>query len=104
MPKIAEKTNSLEKAMELIGKKHDLLILDSLYKYNKRAGFNQILKSLQNLNPRMLSIRLKSLEQSKLITKSLVLGTPLKTEYALTSKAEELVEIIEKLKTWAEKY
>ncbi len=104
MAKTAEKTNPLEKAMQLIGKKHDLLILDSLYKHNKRAGFNQILKSLQNLNPRMLSIRLKSLEQSKLITKNLVLGTPVKTEYALTSKAEELIEIIDKLKSWADKH
>ncbi len=104
MPKVVEKTNPLEKAMKLVGKKYDLLILDSFYKNNKRAGFNQILKSIPSLNPRILSIRLKNLEQNKLITKNLVLSTPVKTEYALTPKAEELIEIIDKLKVWAEKH
>jgi len=103
MPKVAEIVNPLEKAMKLVGKKHDLLILDALYKNNKRAGFNKILKSIPSLNPRILSMRLKGMEANKLITKSLVLGTPVKTEYALTPKAEELAEIIDKLKVWAEK-
>lgn len=104
MTKVTEKINSLEKAMKLVGKKYDLLILDALYTNNKRAGFNQLLKSIQSLNPRILSMRLKSLESSKLVTKNLVLSTPVKTEYALTPKAEELFEIIDKLKIWAEKY
>ena len=103
MVKNVEKINPLEKAMHLVGKKYDLLILDSLQKQNKRAGFNQILKSIPSLNPRILSLRLKNLEGDKLITKSLVLGTPVKTEYALTPKAEELIEIIEKLKNWADR-
>ncbi|MEI7961710.1 MAG: helix-turn-helix domain-containing protein [archaeon] len=104
MSKVAEKINPLEKAMKLVGKKYDLLILDSLMKNNKRAGFNQLLKSVQSLNPRILSIRLKTLESNKLVTKNLVLGTPVKTEYALTAKAEELIEIIDKLKAWADKH
>ena len=103
MSKVAEKINPLEKAMKLVGKKYDLLILDSLMKNNRRAGFNKLLKSVPSLNPRILSIRLKTLESNKLVTKNLILGTPVKTEYALTPKAEELVELIEKLKVWAEK-
>ena len=103
MSKVVEKTNPLDKAVLLVGKKYDLLILDSLYLHNKRSGFNQILKDIPKINPRILSIRLKSLEANKLISKTLVLGTPVKTEYALTPKAEELVEIIEKLKAWAVK-
>lgn len=104
MSKVAEKVNPLEKAMQLVGKKYDLLILDAMQKSNKRAGFNKLLKSVPSLNPRILSIRLKRLEADKLVTKNLVLGTPVKTEYALTPKAEELIEIIEKLKAWAEKH
>lgn len=103
MSKSIVKVNHLEKALELVGKKYDLLILDCLSTHNKRCGFNQLLKEIPSTNPRMLSVRLKSLEANKLITKNLILGTPVKTEYALTSKAEELVEIIDKLKSWAEK-
>lgn len=104
MSKTAEKTNPLNKALELVGKKYDLLILDTLARTNKRAGFNQLLKEIPKSNPRILSMRLKSMEANKLLTKNLVLGTPVKTEYALTPKAEELIEIIEKLKSWAEKF
>ena len=103
MSKLIEKLNPLEKAVGLIGKKHDLLILDCLYSHNKRAGFNQILKDVKASNPRILSLRLKEFELNKLVTKNIVIGTPMKTEYALTPKAEELVEIIEKLKQWASK-
>ena len=104
MTKVTEKVNPLEKAMKLVGKKYDLLILDSLLRHNRRSGFNQILKSIGSMNPRILSLRLKFMEANKLITKNLVLGTPVKTEYALTPKAEELIEIIDKLKAWAEKH
>lgn len=104
MVKPIEKTNPLNKALDLVGKKYDLLILDSMMRRNKRSGFNQLLKEIPKANPRILSMRLKDMESNKLITKNLILGTPVKTEYALTPKAEELVEIIEKLKTWAEKH
>ena len=103
MNKMIEKLNPLEKAVGLIGKKHDLLILDCLYTRNKRAGFNQILKDVKASNPRILSLRLKEFEANKLVTKNIILGTPMKTEYALTPKAEELIEIITKLKEWASK-
>jgi DNA-binding HxlR family transcriptional regulator len=104
MIKMAEKINSLEKALKLIGKKHDLLILDCMHAHNNRSGFNQILKCIPSINPRILSLRLKNFEENKLITKNIILGTPIKTEYALTPKAEELIEIIEKLKAWAQKH
>ena len=103
MSKMVEKINPLEKAVEVVGKKHDLLILDYINSKNKRAGFNQILKGVKGVNPRILSMRLKDFEKNKLVTKNIILGTPMKTEYTLTPKAEELIGIIEKLKEWVRK-
>lgn len=103
MVKMVEKLNPLEKAVGLVGKKHDLLILDYIFSHNKRTGFNSILKGVNGTNPRILSLRLKEFEKNKLVTKNIILGTPMKTEYALTKKAEELIEIIEKLKEWVGK-
>jgi len=102
--KMMEKTNFLEKALKLVGKKFDLLIIDSLASNKGKRRFNQMLKDIPSSNPRMLSLRLKELERNGLVTKSLVLGTPVKTEYALTERAEELAEITSKLKLWAEKH
>ena len=104
MAKNTTQNNPLEKALEMMGKKYNLLILETIFKHNKRAGFNQMLKEVPGINPRILSIRLKEMESDKLVTKNLILGTPVKTEYALTPKAEELIGTIEKLKTWAQKY
>ncbi|MFA6065342.1 MAG: helix-turn-helix domain-containing protein [archaeon] len=104
MGKSIEKINPLEKALGMVGKKYDLLILETIFKRNKRAGFNQMLKEVPGINPRILSLRLKDLESNKLLTKNLILSAPVKTEYALTQKSEELIEIIEKLKNWVGKY
>ncbi len=84
-----------------MGKKFDLLIIDSIKKNNGRARFNQIFNDIISINPRILSMRLKDFEKNGLLTKSIILGTPVKTEYALTKKTEELIPIIEKLKKWA---
>ena len=104
MGKTVEKTHPLEKALKLAGKKFDLLIVDSIASNKGRARFNHILRDVPSMNPRILSMRLKDLEKNGIVTKALVLGTPVKTEYALTEKAEPLVEIISLLKQWAEKH
>jgi DNA-binding HxlR family transcriptional regulator len=95
------KINDLEIALNQIGKKFDLLIIKSLSKNKDRLGFNQLLKDTISLNPRTLSTRLKDLEANKIITKSLIMGTPVKTEYALTPKGKKLVPIIKQLEEWA---
>ncbi|MEK6958503.1 MAG: helix-turn-helix domain-containing protein [archaeon] len=104
MARVFEKSDPLLKAQKLAGKKFDLLIIDSISSRKNRSRFNELIKDIPSINPRILSTRLKDLERNGLITKSLVLGTPVKTEYALTDSAEKLVEIIDLLKKWAEKH
>jgi DNA-binding HxlR family transcriptional regulator len=95
-----KKINDLEIALEQVGKKFDLLVVNSIAKHRGRAGFNQLLKDINSLNPRTLSTRLKDLEKNKIITKGLIIGTPVKTEYALTQKGKKLIPIIKELKLW----
>ncbi|MDO8646922.1 MAG: helix-turn-helix domain-containing protein [Candidatus Diapherotrites archaeon] len=102
MAKTLEKANSLERALQLVGKKYNLLILDSLMQNRGKRRFNQLLSDVPTLNPRILSMRLKDLEKGGLLNKSLVLGTPVKTEYHLTDKAEKLENIIQNLKEWVQ--
>jgi len=104
MKSVHSKVNSLEKALLLVGKKFDFLIVDSIARNKNRARFNQLLSDLPSINPRILSMRLKAMEQNKLVEKHLIIGTPVKTEYSLTPKAEELLSIISELKKWAEKH
>ncbi|MCX8158446.1 MAG: helix-turn-helix transcriptional regulator [Candidatus Diapherotrites archaeon] len=103
MPKKIEKIYSLQEALKKIGKKYDLLIIDAINQLNGRARFNQILTAIPTINPRILSMRLKDMERNRLLTKHLILGTPIKTEYELTEKSKELIEIIDRLKQWYQK-
>lgn len=102
MAKNVDKVNSLDKVVGLVGKKFHLLIIDSIARNKNRARFNVILADIPSINPRILSMRLKDLEANKLIEKHLIIGTPVKTEYSLTPRAEQLIVIIESLKKWVE--
>ena len=104
MVKRVESVNLLDKALSRIGKKYDLLILDVMAENKSRRRFNELLHDIPLANPRILSMRLKELERNGLISKSIVLGTPVKTEYVLTQKAEDLLPVLSKLKNWAQKY
>jgi DNA-binding HxlR family transcriptional regulator len=99
--KKSEKVSDLEKALELVGKKYNLLIIDSILRHQNRAGFNQISSNISSINQVTLSTRLKELEQNNLVKKSLIMGTPVRTEYSLTTKAKKLTPIIKDLKKWA---
>ena len=52
------------------------------------------------ITPRVLSLRLKELEEQKIIQKNLVLGTRPKLEYRLLPKGEKLKKTITELEKW----
>lgn len=74
-----------------------LLVLVFLYIY-KSSNFYQLQKDLKKITPKVLSSKLKHLEQIGLIGKKILVEHPLRVEYYLTSKGEEFVESI--LKTF----
>jgi DNA-binding HxlR family transcriptional regulator len=103
MPKPFEKQNSLEKALQLAGKKYDLLITDCFLQNRGKRRFNQLLEDIEGINPRILSIRLKEMEKNGLITKNLVFGTPVRTVYHLSEQGEALLPVVSCFREWAEK-
>ena len=93
----------VEKVLEEIGKKWNLIILKKISE-KPNIRFNQLNKELKEITPRMLSNRLKELEDKKLIQKKTYSEIPPRTEYKLTKKAEELTKCFKYLDEWAEKY
>lgn len=92
------------KAASLLGKKWSIVLLDEIEK-NGEQGFNLIFKNLKHISPKILSKRLKDLEDSNLIQKSVYTNvTPMKTSYYLTEKGIELNNIIKLFKEWQLKY
>ncbi len=87
----------------IIGKKFSLLILRNMI-YGKHKRFNEFLKSIEEINPKTLSIRLKEMENDGIIRRQVYNETPIRIEYYLTQKGKELQPILEQMALFSVKY
>ncbi|HLD58386.1 MAG TPA: helix-turn-helix domain-containing protein [archaeon] len=94
---------SIETTVDFVGKKFSLLILRDLFKEKKPVRFNAFLKSIKRITPKTLSMRLKELEKSGLLKKTIFPEVPLRVEYSLTKKGKALGPILEALSDWGKK-
>jgi DNA-binding HxlR family transcriptional regulator len=88
------------RAVELIGRRWTGAILEILIQGGS-LRFSQIGASVADLSDRMLSDRLKELEAYGLVKRTVFPGPPVRVEYALTHKGEELGPALAELKRWA---
>ncbi len=92
---------SVHKAINLLGNKWAILIIHRLC--SEKQGFNQLLKGIEGINPRALSVRLKELAENGLIFKTVLPSSPPQVEYSLTPSGASLKSIISQLGKWGEK-
>jgi DNA-binding HxlR family transcriptional regulator len=88
------------RAVELIGRRWTGAILEILLQSGS-LRFSQIAGAVADLSDRMLSDRLKELESYGLVKRTVFAGPPVRVEYALTHKGEELAPALAELKRWA---
>ncbi len=95
-------------AMEIIGNKWTALILRDLAAGPKRFG--ELEKSLSSstangsCSPRTLSQRLDDLETHGIVTRTTYAQVPPRSQYALTTKGEDLIPILKQMAVWGSKY
>ncbi|TKJ20896.1 MAG: transcriptional regulator [Promethearchaeota archaeon Loki_b32] len=82
----------IEIALNYLGKKWTMQIIRDLFKGKKR--FSHFLITNPQISTKMLSIRLKELQESDLIKKTIVTTTPIVIEYSLTKKGLALNKIL----------
>ena len=85
----------IHNALTHLGKKWALEIIRDLFKESKR--FNQLLVSNQGISTKMLSARLKDLQDEGFVQKTIVSTNPVQIEYALTEKGRGLNKILYEL-------
>jgi DNA-binding HxlR family transcriptional regulator len=84
----------IESGLSVLGKKWALLILRDIAAY-KRDRFNQLLKSLPGISPRVLATRLKELEGAGLIARAETRKSyPMTVRWALTKKGVDTIPIM----------
>jgi len=89
-------------AVELIGRRWTGAILQVLMDGPLR--FSQISHAVPELSDRLLSERMKQLEARGLVERSVIAGTPVHVEYALTTMGRDLAPALAEIKAWAHRW
>src|SRR5439155_20659793 len=95
-------THPMARAMRLIGDMWTLMIVYNLLSGPKRFG--ELLEALGNVSPKTVSQRLKMLEESGFVQRQAFAEIPPRVEYRLTEKGLALVDIMEAIRLFAERY
>ena len=92
----------IDNTFKLIGKKFTVLIIRDMMKNKTR--FNQFLDSIEGINPKILSARLKEMEKTGLIKRKVYSEIPLRVEYFLTEKGTALKPILDQMASFSIAY
>lgn len=90
------------RAVELIGRRWTGAIIFILLEGPHR--FSDLRAAIPDLTDRMLSERLKELEQEGVLERHVIPDSPVRVEYALTSRGEALAQPVNALVAWAHEW
>ncbi len=91
-----------ENAFELLGKRWTGLIIRTLLSGQKR--FSDIADAIPNMSSRMLTERFRELEREGIVIRKVYPEVPVRIEYELTEKGQELEIVMDEIQKWAEKW
>lgn len=90
-------TCPIAKTLDVIGTKWTFLIIRDLL-IEGTMRFSELLKSMNGISPKTLSLRLKTLEDHGILKKKIFPEVPPRVEYTLTEKGKQLEGIFIELK------
>ena len=85
----------LDNTSRIIGKEFTLLILRNMM--SNQTKFNQFIESIEGLNPKTLSVKLKEMEKNGLVYRKVYHETPIRIEYYLTEKGKALKSVLDQM-------
>jgi DNA-binding HxlR family transcriptional regulator len=90
-------------SFKILGQKFMVLILRDLILFGKKR-FSDLLKSIDGINQKTLSIRLKELENGGIIKSKIYCKNPTREEYLITKKGSMLRPILEQMAAFSLSY
>ena len=69
-----------------------------------KKRFNEFLDSVEGINSNTLATRLKEMERNGLIKRKIFHEIPIRIEYTLTEKGEDLIPILEQMSAYSMKH
>src|ERR687890_605991 len=92
----------IDTTFKLVGKKFTILIIREMMQDKTR--FNQFLDSIEGINPKILSARLKEMEKTGLIKRKVYSEIPVRVEYFITEKGIALKPILDQMASFSIQY
>ncbi|MGH7713191.1 MAG: winged helix-turn-helix transcriptional regulator [Gemmatimonadaceae bacterium] len=93
---------TFQRAIELIGRRWTGAIIQVLEKGPIR--FAGVLASVTDITPRMLTERLRELEEAGIVQRTVLPERPPRVEYALTEMGYELGKVLQGVGAWAQRW
>ena len=90
------------KAVELIGRRWSGAIIQILLQ--RPARYAELRTAVPDITDRMLSERLRELEDEGIVSRTVIPETPVRVEYSLTTKGRALAPALDAIGHWAEKW
>ena len=90
----------IERGMRIIGSKWTSSILWHLK--DEPVRFNDLARQLSGASKKVITDRLKEMEQNKLITRQVISTRPIAVSYEITDFGRTTLQFLEKLKEWVE--
>jgi DNA-binding HxlR family transcriptional regulator len=103
-PSKEQKIEMIEKTVAIIGDKWSLLIIGQLAFGKSPSRFNELMRELNPISSRTLSIKLAKLSDHKIVEKTIQGDSPPYTQYALTAKGIDLVDAFRAMGEWSKKW
>jgi DNA-binding HxlR family transcriptional regulator len=93
----------IDSSFKILGQKFMILILRDLILFGKKR-FSNLLESVEGINQKTLSIRLKELENGGIIKRKIYSQNPIRAEYLITKKGRMLRPVLEQMAAFSLSY
>lgn len=93
----------IDRSLKILGQRYSLHIMRNMILL-KQNRFNQFLNSIEGINTKTLTIRLKQLEDYGLVERKVIPGRPAHTEYFPTEKGAAVQGILAEIASFSIKY
>jgi DNA-binding HxlR family transcriptional regulator len=91
-----------QQAVEILGRRWTAVILKVLMA--KPLRFNELAEQLEVVSDRVLSERLKEMEQDGIVERRVSAEPPIRVEYSLSAKGRALAPVIEAIEDWSHEW
>ena len=100
MPEL--KSCPIEITFKIIGKRWTILIIRELLRGNTQ--FNRFIENIKGITPKVLTERLRELEQQGIIKRKIISEYPIRIEYSLTDAGKGFEQVLLSAASFSMKY